>query len=46
MLLRLRIQYGDNGTVTGLIAMNDTRSDILTLFYLDLRRLDMEGYLG
>ena len=32
--------------MTRLIAINDTGSDILTIFYSDLGQLNMEGYLG
>jgi hypothetical protein len=36
MLLRLMPQFGGDGTVHGIIAMNDTGSDALTLFDTDL----------
>jgi hypothetical protein len=47
MLLRLTPAYGGDGTVHGIIAMNDTGSDILTLFNADLALLgNINGYIG
>ncbi len=47
MLLRLTPTYGGNRTVHGIIAMNDTGSDILTLFNTDLALLgNVQGYTG
>ncbi len=38
---------GGDGTVHGIIAMNDTGSDILSLFYSDLQYLgNTQGYTG
>jgi len=39
MLLRLTPALGGDGIVFGIIAMNDTGSDILTLFRSDLTQL-------
>jgi hypothetical protein len=45
MLLRLMPYEGGDGTVYGLIAMNDTGSDILSLFHSDLQYLgNIQGY--
>jgi hypothetical protein len=48
MLLRLTPALGGDGTVCGIIAMNDTGSDILSLFTTDLPHLggNIQGYLG
>ena len=47
MLLRLTPAFGGDGTVHGIIALNDTGSDILTLFDTDLPRLgNIQGYTG
>jgi len=47
MLLRLTPAYGGDGTVHGIIAMNDTGSDVLTLFNTDLALLgNIHGYMG
>ena len=48
MLLRLTPALGGDGTVCGIIAMNDTGSDMLTLFDSDLPYLggNIQGYLG
>ena len=48
MLLRLTPELGGDGTVRGIIALNDTGSDILTLFDTDLPFLggNIEQYLG
>jgi hypothetical protein len=47
MLLRLIPGYGGDGTVHGIIVMNDTGSDMLTLFTTDLPRLgNIQGYTG
>jgi hypothetical protein len=48
MLLRLTPTLGGDGTVYGIIAMNDTGSDILSLFTIDLPHLvgNIQGYLG
>jgi hypothetical protein len=47
MLLRLIPERGGDGTVYGIIVMNDTGSDILTLFTIDLPRLgNIQGYTG
>jgi len=38
---------GGDGTVHGIIAMNDTGSDILSLFHSDLQHLgNIQGYAG
>jgi hypothetical protein len=39
MLLRLMPHRGGDGTVCGIISMNDTGSDILSLFLSDLQLL-------
>jgi hypothetical protein len=45
MLLRLTSDHGGDGTVHGIIAMNDTGSDMLTLFNADLAVLgNIQGY--
>jgi hypothetical protein len=47
MLLRLTPAYGGDGTIYGIIAMNDTGSDILTLFNTDFAHLgNIQGYMG
>ena len=47
MLLRLTPAFGGDGTVLGIIAMNDTGSDLLTLFTTDLPLLgNSQGYIG
>jgi hypothetical protein len=47
MLLRLMPGLGGDGTVCGIIAMNDTGSDMLTLFTTDLPYLgNSQGYTG
>jgi len=47
MLLGLTPRLGGDGTVHGIIAMNDTGSDILTLFTTDLLQLgNIQGYTG
>ena len=48
MLLRLIPALGGDGTVCGIIAMNDTGSDMLSLFTTDLPYLggNIQGYLG
>ena len=47
MLLRLTPEFGGDGTVHGIIAMNDTGSDMLTLFNTDLLRLgNIQNYNG
>jgi hypothetical protein len=48
MLLRLTPAFGGDGTTCGIIAMNDTGSDILSLFTTDLPYLggNIQGYLG
>jgi len=48
MLLRLTPTLGGDGTVYGIIAMNDTGSDALSLFTTDLPHLggNIQGYLG
>jgi hypothetical protein len=47
MLLRLIPDQGGDGTVHGIIAMNDTRSDILSLFNTDMPHLgNLQGYAG
>jgi hypothetical protein len=39
--------FGGDGTVRGIIAMNDTGSDILSLFNSDLQHLgNIQGYTG
>ena len=46
MLLRLIPELGGDGTVCGIIAMNDTGSDVLSLFTTDLPYLrgNIQGY--
>jgi hypothetical protein len=47
MLLRLTPLLGGDGTVHGIITMNDTGSDILSVFTTDLPRLgNIQGYTG
>jgi hypothetical protein len=47
MLLRLTPGLGGDGTIIGIIAMNDTGSDILTLFNTDLLALgNTQGHHG
>lgn len=47
MLLRLIPAHGGDGTTYGRMAMNDTGSDLLTLFTTDLLRLgNVQGYTG
>ena len=47
MLLRLIPDQGGDGTVHGIIAMNDTGSDILSLFDTDMPHLgNLQGYAG
>ena len=47
MLLRLTPEFVGDGTVHGIIAMNDTSSDMLTLFNTDLLRLgNIQNYNG
>jgi hypothetical protein len=47
MLLRLTSLLGGDGTVHGIITMNDTGPDILSLFTTDLPRLgNIQGYTG
>jgi len=47
MLLRLIPGFGGDGTVHGIIVLNDTGSDILTLDTTDLQQLgNIQGYLG
>ena len=47
MLLRLIPHLGGDGTVYGIIAMNDTGSDILTIFDVDMPYLgNSQGYAG
>jgi hypothetical protein len=47
MLLRLKPDQGGDGTVYGIIAMNDTGSDILSLFDADMLYLgNLQGYSG
>ncbi|KAI9766914.1 MAG: hypothetical protein M1840_006211 [Geoglossum simile] len=47
MLLRLIPDLGGDGTVHGIIAMNDTGSDILTIFDADVPFLgNFQGYAG
>ena len=47
MLLRLMLHRGGDGTVHGIITMNDTGSDILSLFHSDLQHLgNIQGYTG
>src|ERR1700734_3134068 len=47
MLLRLTPRRGGDGTVHGIIAMNDAGSDILTLFDTDMPRLgNRQSYAG
>ena len=47
MLLRLTPALGGDGTVCGIIAMNDTGSDILTLVTTDFPRLgNIQGHAG
>lgn len=47
LLLRLTPEYGGDGTVQGLIVMNDIGSDVLTLFSTDLPFLgNIQMYTG
>jgi hypothetical protein len=47
MLLRLTPLLGGDGTVHGIITINDTGSEILSLFTTDLLRLgNIQGYTG
>ena len=47
MQLRLTPEFGGDGTIHGIIAMNDTGSDILTLFDTDLLQLgNIQQYIG
>ena len=47
MLLRLAPQRGGDGTVHGITVMNDTGSDILSLFNTDMPHLgNAQGYTG
>ena|SRR5438045_8577502 len=47
MFLRLMPHRGGDGTVHGIIAMNDTGSDILSLFHSDMQHLgNIQGYAG
>ena len=47
MLLRLTPGFGGDGTVCGIIAMDDTGSDMLTLFTTDMLHLgNIQGYAG
>ena len=47
MLLRLTPAFGGDGTVYGIIAVNDTGSDVLTNFNTDLPQLgNIQGYTG
>lgn len=47
MLLRLTPELGGDGSITGIIAMNDTGSNILTVFHHDLLRLgSFDFYAG
>jgi hypothetical protein len=47
MLLRLTLILGDGGTAHKIIVMNDTGSDLLTLFTIDLPQLvNFQGYVG
>jgi hypothetical protein len=47
MLLRLMPHRGGDGTVYGIIVMNNTGSDVLSLFYSDMQHLgNIQGYAG
>ena len=47
MFLRLTPELGGDGTTTGIIAMNDTGSDILTIFDHDMFHLgSLDNYVG
>jgi hypothetical protein len=47
MLFRLTPIHEGDGMVHGIIAMNDTGSDILTLFTTDLQRVEnIQEYTG
>jgi len=47
MFLRLMPHQGGDGTVHGIIAMNDTGSNILSLFHSDMQHLgNIQGYTG
>jgi hypothetical protein len=47
MLLRLIPELGGDGTVWGIIAMNDTGSDTLTIFDVEMPHLGVyQGYAG
>jgi hypothetical protein len=47
MLHRLIPDQGGDGTICGIIAMNDTGSDVLSLFDTDILYLgNLQGYTG
>ncbi|KAI9769494.1 MAG: hypothetical protein M1840_003971 [Geoglossum simile] len=47
MLLRLIPELGGDGTVCGIIAMNDTGSDLLNIFDAEMQHLGIyQGYAG
>jgi hypothetical protein len=47
MLLRLIPVFGGDGTTYGIIAMNDTGSDCMTVFDVDFAHLgNRQGYMG
>jgi hypothetical protein len=47
MLLRLMPHLGGDGTVCGIVVINDTGSDVLSLFHSDLQHLgNIQGYTG
>jgi hypothetical protein len=47
MLVRLIPDQGGDGSVCGIIAMNDTGSNVLTLFDTDMPHLgNLQGYAG
>jgi hypothetical protein len=45
MLLRLILELGGDGTIWGIIAMNNTESDVLTIFDAEMQHLGIyQGY--
>ncbi len=47
MLVRLTPAFGGDGTIHGIVVVNDTGSDMLTLFDIDLSYLgNIQGYNG
>jgi hypothetical protein len=47
MLLRLTLGLGGDGTIWNVIAINDTGSDVLTIFNMNMQHLGIyQGYAG